>query len=128
MAGESLQRGPEREEGQTCGVEDGADVPAAEAVSCSWQSAKVSVSDVLLQRRIELWGEGFGYYDLRRNGLGIDRNYEGTNHTPANRIKVPAHDNLWRFQLPLKEITENDMISEDEQNPWSKDQNNDKEE
>ena len=94
----------------------------------SWQSAKVSVSDVLLQRRIELWGEGLGYYDLRRNGLGIDRNYEGTNHTPANRIKVPAHDNLWRFQLPLKEITENDMISEDEQNPWSKDQNNDKEE
>lgn len=93
----------------------------------AWKAASVTVDDVLLQRRIELWGEGHGYYDLRRNGKGIDRNYEGSNHTPANRIKVPAHDNLWWFQLPLKEITENDMISEDEQNPWSKEQDNDKE-
>ena len=92
----------------------------------AWKSASVTVDDVLLQRRIELWGEGHGYYDLRRNGKGIDRNYEGTNHTPANRIKVPAHDNLWWFQLPLKEITENDMISEDEQNPWTKKQDDDK--
>lgn len=93
----------------------------------AWKAASVTVDDVLLQRRIELWGEGHGYYDLRRNGKGIDRNYEGSNHTPANRIKVPAHDNLWWFQLPLKEITENDMISEDEQNPWTKKQDNDKE-
>lgn len=86
----------------------------------SWSAASVTAADVQLQRRIELWGEGFGYYDIRRNGRGIDRNYEGTNHSPANRIKVPAHDQLWWFQLPLKEITENDKIDESEQNPWSK--------
>lgn len=94
----------------------------------SWTAASVTVDDILLQRRIELWGEGFGYYDLRRNGKGINRNYEGTNHTPANRIAVPAHSELWWFQLPLKEITENDKISESEQNPWSKDTGNKEEE
>lgn len=86
----------------------------------SWSASTVTAADVQIQRRIELWGEGHGYYDIRRNGRGIDRSYEGTNHTPANRIKVPAHDNLWWFQLPLKEITENDKIDESEQNPWSK--------
>lgn len=86
----------------------------------SWSASTVTASDVQLQRRIELWGEGFGYYDIRRNGRGIDRNYEGTNHSPANRIAVPAHDNLWWFQIPLNEINENDMISEEDQNPWSK--------
>lgn len=93
----------------------------------SWSAASVNAEDVQLQRRIELWGEGFGYYDIRRNGRGINRNYEGTNHTPANRITVPAHDKLWWFQLPLKEITENDMITEAEQNPWSKETKKDEE-
>lgn len=92
-----------------------------------WSSKTVTVDDILLQRRIELWGEGLGYYDLRRNGLGFDRNYEGTNHTPANRIAIPAHDNLWWFQIPRNEIVNNDMISQDDQNPWSKDTGSDEE-
>lgn len=32
------------------------------------------------QRRVELWGEGFGMYDIKRLNAGIVRNYPGTNH------------------------------------------------
>lgn len=84
-------------------------------------TGSATVDEVLLQRRIELWGEGHSYYDLRRNGLGIDRNYEGTNH-PAWGIITEgpaAHSDLWNFQIPQSEIDNNDFIGEEDQNPYS---------
>lgn len=82
-----------------------------------WNETLVNVDDVLLQRRIELWGEGFSYFDLKRNNLGIDRNYEGNNHLAGCKLKVPAHDVLWTYQIPLSEIQENSLIGEEDQNP-----------
>ncbi len=83
----------------------------------SWNKSIVTVEDVLIQRRLELWGEGFAYFDLKRNNLGIDRNYEGSNHLAGHKLTVPAHDVLWTYQLPLREIQENTLISEEDQNP-----------
>ena len=82
-------------------------------------SGTADVDEILLQRRIELWGEGFSYFDLRRNGLGIDRTYSGTNHPTWAQMVVPAHSDLWNFQIPQSEIDNNDYIDEDEQNPYS---------
>lgn len=82
-----------------------------------WNENIVTVDDVLLQRRIELWGEGFSYFDLKRNNLGIDRNYEGSNHLAGYKKVVPAHDVRWLFQIPQSEIQENSLISEEDQNP-----------
>lgn len=64
----------------------------------SWNKASVTVDDVLLQRRIELWGEGFAYFDLKRTNKGIDRTYQGSNHPSA--LVVPANDERWYYQLP----------------------------
>lgn len=82
-----------------------------------WNESSVTVEDVYLQRRIELWGEGFTYFDLKRLNKGIDRNYEGSNHYTGYKLTVPAHDVRWTFQLPLREIQENFNISEEDQNP-----------
>lgn len=84
----------------------------------SWSPASVSVEDVLLQRRIELWCEGFEYFDIRRNGLGANRKYEGTNHTPAAQYHFPAHGKSWNFQIPNSELQNNPKITEEEQNEW----------
>ncbi len=84
----------------------------------SWNSSNVTVEDVLLQRRIELWGEGFSYFDLRRNGLGVDRRYEGTNHSAAAQYAFVAHQPSWNFQIPQREMQNNSNITEDEQNDW----------
>ena len=81
-----------------------------------WNKASVSVDDVYLQRRIELWGEGFAYYDLKRLNKGIDRTYEGNNYMPGYDIAVPARDTRWIYQIPLTEIQENDLINEEDQN------------
>ena len=78
----------------------------------------VTVEDVLLQRRIELWGEGFSYLDLRRNGLGCVRNYPDSNHPEWAKIDFAAHANTWRFQIPLKELQNNTEITDADQNEW----------
>ena len=83
----------------------------------SWNKASVSVEDVLLQRRIELWGEGFAYFDLKRNNKGINRNYEGSNHLAGYLHEIPAQDVRWTYQIPRGELQENDLISEQDQNP-----------
>lgn len=49
------------------------------------------------QRRVELWGEGFATFDIKRLGTGIIRNYPGTNHVENYRWNtdgVPAWFNL----------------------------------
>lgn len=82
-----------------------------------WSLSNVNLDYVLLQRRIELWGEGFAFFDLKRNNKGIDRSYEGTNHLAGYQLVVPAQDVRWTYQIPRAEIQENDLISEDDQNP-----------
>lgn len=83
----------------------------------SWNKATVTVEDVYLQRRIELWGEGFSFYDLKRLNKGIDRSDEGNNHLAGYDIKVDAHDVRWIYQIPLSEIQENKLINAEDQNP-----------
>ena len=84
----------------------------------AWSAANVTVDDVLLQRRIELWGEGFEYFDLRRNGLSVNRKYEGSNHAASAQYLFPAHGKSWNFQIPRSEMQNNMYITDDEQNEW----------
>lgn len=83
----------------------------------SEQHAELTLDEVLLQRRIELWGEGFAFFDLKRNNLGVDRNYEGSNHLAGYLHQIPARDIRWVYQIPSNELQENKHISDSEQNP-----------
>lgn len=40
---------------------------------------------VVTQKRIELWGEGLAYFDIKRRELAITRGYTGSNWLAANR-------------------------------------------
>ena len=82
----------------------------------SWNEETVTVEDVLLQRRIELWGEGFAYFDLKRNNLGFVRDYEGTNHLDGFIFDLDAQMPDWTYQIPQREIQENKFIAAEEQN------------
>ena len=82
----------------------------------SWNKAMVTLEEVYTQRRLELIGEGFAYYDLKRMNRGIDRDYEGSNHMAGVKLEVPAGDIRWTFQIPQKELQENTHISDEEQN------------
>jgi hypothetical protein len=78
-----------------------------------------TVEEIALQRRIELWGEGFRYFDVRRTATGIVRDYEGSNHNyelMTIAADVPAHHKLWVFQIPQREMQENVQLTEADQN------------
>lgn len=79
-----------------------------------------SVGDVLIKeimdsRRVELWGEGFRFTDLRRLGLGLDRTVvPNTNITVSVEMKIPAGDKLFLWLFPQDEINSNPLLK---QNP-----------
>lgn len=51
-------------------------------------------NEVWWQRRVELWGEGFSMYDIKRLQKGIIRSYAGTNHVEGYRWNVD-HTPQW---------------------------------
>ncbi|MDN5211241.1 RagB/SusD family nutrient uptake outer membrane protein [Fulvivirgaceae bacterium BMA12] len=81
----------------------------------SANTGQALVDEILLQRRWELWGEGFRFFDLKRLNMALDRN--GANHNAAlinNIMFVPAGDVRWQWQIPQDELDANPAIK---QNP-----------
>lgn len=59
---------------------------------------------VHLQRRIELWGEGVSWFDLRRWDVGLDRTTVGANNHIKDVVKLPPTSPIFSFPLPQHEI------------------------
>jgi starch-binding outer membrane protein, SusD/RagB family len=77
------------------------------------------IDEILLQRRIELWGEGFSLLDLKRLNMPLIRPSGEGNHDPAlavvftRSITHPA----FLFRIPQDEIDANDALTVADQNP-----------
>ena len=73
------------------------------------------INEILLQKRIELWGEGCAWFDMKRLGVALERNYIGSNHViAAAKLDIPAGDPRFVFQIPQSEILANPNVT---QNP-----------
>lgn len=90
-------------------------------------SGKTILEDIFLERRIELWGEGFRLYDVKRQNINVDRAAEATaaglttNHILSlnSIIKgfvVNADSKYLTYLIPLKEIDNNPAITAADQN------------
>lgn len=68
------------------------------------------LDEILTYRRIELWGEGFRFTDLKRMNLPLNRN--GANHNPAVAVlfDVAPGDAQWEFLIPRRELDSNPAI------------------
>ncbi len=62
------------------------------------------IEEILTQRRIELWGEGFRFYDLKRLNLPLNRNNGNHDNTLAQKMDEPAGTANWQFMIPRVEI------------------------
>lgn len=76
------------------------------------------IEEVRLQRRIELWGEGFSFFDMKRWNIALDRNYKGSNHADSGKQQYPAGSEKFTFQFPIREIQANDALTPADQNPY----------
>jgi len=78
------------------------------AYTCSAGSSEALQEEVWFQRRIELWGEGFSYFDIMRLGKGIDRRGCGF---PAEFVfNVQPGDPVLIFDIPQTEQQGNPAI------------------
>ncbi|MBL1410717.1 RagB/SusD family nutrient uptake outer membrane protein [Sphingobacterium faecale] len=87
------------------------------------------LNEILLQRKIELWGEGFSLLDIKRLGKGLNRPTGAGNHGGAQLnggngnnfapgvTTLPANSNRWLFAIPQDEINANKQLSVADQNP-----------
>ena len=51
---------------------------------------------LIAQKRVELWGEGLAFFDIKRRELTIARGYDGTNWLAANRYNArPGFSTGW---------------------------------
>lgn len=75
----------------------------------STNTGQALINEIMLHRRVELWGEGFRFLDLKRLNLPLDRN--GSNHilALANIFDMPAGNNAWEFLIPRGELNANPL-------------------
>jgi hypothetical protein len=77
----------------------------------STSTGSTLVDEILFYRRVELWGEGFRFNDLKRLNIPLDRN--GANHRSdlvGGVYDVPAGDIRWQFLIPQSELDANALM------------------
>ncbi len=85
------------------------------------------IEEIMVQRRIELWGEGFRFFDLKRTDSDMDRNGMDNPRvsTSVTYLDIaytlfkdrPSKNNLWEYKIPQDEIDVNTKIGPEDQNP-----------
>jgi len=83
----------------------------------STNSGQALIDEIMVNRRVELWGEGFRYLDLKRLHLPLNRNaVPNYVSTSVNDVMfIPAGDNRFLFLIPRDEMNNNPNIGP--QNP-----------
>ncbi len=77
----------------------------------STNSGQALIDEIMINRRIELWGEGFRFLDLKRTNADLNRTaVPNTNATISVTMNVPAGDKLWVWLFPQDEINNNPAI------------------
>ncbi|HEV7329890.1 MAG TPA: RagB/SusD family nutrient uptake outer membrane protein [Flavisolibacter sp.] len=75
----------------------------------STNTGETLIDEIMTQRRVELWGEGFRFFDLKRLNLPLDRtvvpNYVSA--SVGGAMQIPAGDNKWQFAIPIAELQAN---------------------
>ncbi|MBV8324726.1 RagB/SusD family nutrient uptake outer membrane protein [Chryseobacterium sp.] len=78
-------------------------------------SGAALINEIILQKRIELWGEGCAWTDMKRLGVDLVRDYPGSNHVLlSGKLNIPAGDLRFTYQIPQAEILANPAVK---QNP-----------
>lgn len=57
------------------------------------------IDEILMQRRIELWGEGFGFFDMKRLGRDLDR-YGDSAYDDSFVLRIRANSSFMQFCYP----------------------------
>ena len=82
--------------------------------SCNKTGADL-LNEIKLYRRIELWGEGFDWFDMKRWKDPLVRHTyaEGGNFLATLAVTIlPNEKNEWRFMIPTRETDYNKAVKD----------------
>lgn len=68
------------------------------------------LDELVLQKRIEFWGEGIIIFDLKRLNRSSTRGYKGTNHPMDYRLNTDGRAPYWNFVLTRSEEMNNPAV------------------
>lgn len=68
------------------------------------------IDEVLLQKRIELWGEGLVFFDIKRLNKSVTRGYTGTNWGEASRLNTNGRPAWMNFCIVITEENNNEGL------------------
>lgn len=79
-------------------------------------SGQALIDEILVHRRVEFWGEGFRFFDLKRLNLPLDRTSvpNFVSASVGGVLNVPAGDDRWNFAIPISELQANPNSSQNE--------------
>ncbi|MDR1814232.1 MAG: RagB/SusD family nutrient uptake outer membrane protein [Tannerella sp.] len=72
------------------------------------------VEEIMTHRRIELWGEGFRWFDLKRLNLPLSRHGSNWDISFCAVLEVPAGDVRWQWSIPRAELDNNPNIKQND--------------
>lgn len=91
------------------------------AYSASGFSGAALLAEIMLQRRIELWGEGFSLIDIKRWNQGLNRPTGAGNHGAPSFdpgvYTTAAADARFIMKIPKRELDNNSNMTPNDQNP-----------
>lgn len=77
----------------------------------SSNTGQALIDEIMIQRRVELWGEGFRFYDIKRTNSPLDRRGGNHNATYTNNVMhVEPGGIRWQFLLPQAEVQNSEGV------------------
>lgn len=81
------------------------------AYTQSTSTGQTLIDEIMFNRRVELWGEGFRFTDLKRTNSPMDRSGIPNHLIALTQVTtIPAGDVQWEFLFPQDEINANKAI------------------
>ena len=69
------------------------------------------INELMLQKRIEFWGEGIVMFDMKRLDMSTRRGYVGTNSPASYRLNTEGRAPYWNFVISRGETQNNPVIA-----------------
>jgi hypothetical protein len=79
------------------------------------------LAEMKMQRRLEFWGEGIRFFDLKRRGETLDRTTSGAalaNIHPQAHIITNPQSRHWTYRIPEREIRVNPIVVQNPEWDW----------
>lgn len=70
------------------------------------------IEEILFQKRIELWGEGQAFFDIKRCNIPCTRSYTGSNHVPDEAFNTTTRPAWMNWVIDYYEQVNNYDITE----------------